>query len=236
MYVRRTTHRGLLALGAVILLSAGVLAGCGSDSSSSHDGMSGMSGMGSDTSMESSTVKTAMAGATDTAFVRQMIPHHEMAVQMANMAKQGGVHAEIKALANDIVSAQNAEIAQMRSLAKKWDVKPGEATDGMQMHSPAMTADAKTLGLAMDDMGMSMNMQDLVGATPFDKMFIDMMITHHQGAIRMAQAELASGVTPELRKLATAIIAAQTGEIKKMNGWRESWYGSASPSGGVPKS
>lgn len=233
MHVRRTTRRGLLALGAVVVLGAGVLAGCGSDSSSDQGGMSGM---GNDTSMSSSTTtKTAMANQTDTAFVRQMVPHHQMAVQMANMAKQGGVHAEIKSLADDIVAAQNAEIAQMQSIAEKLDVKPGKATNGMQMHSGEMSADAKTMGLSMDDMGMSMNMQDLVGATPFDKMFIDMMITHHQGAIRMAQAELASGVSPELRKLATAIVAAQTGEIEKMNGWRESWYGSASPSGGVPK-
>ena len=71
-----------------------------------------------------------------------------------------------------------------------------------------------------------------VGA--FDKKFIDMMIEHHQGAIRMARAERAKGKDAHLRKIARTIIKAQAREIREMNSWRKKWYGSASPSGGVP--
>jgi uncharacterized protein (DUF305 family) len=71
-------------------------------------------------------------------------------------------------------------------------------------------------------------------ARPFDLTFIDTMIPHHQGAIRMARIELERGSDEELANLATAIIEAQSREIEEMNAWRERWYGSPSPAGGVP--
>jgi uncharacterized protein (DUF305 family) len=98
-----------------------------------------------------------------------------------------------------------------------------------------MMRDADTLGLSMDRMGMSMDMNELDGAKPFDRKFIDMMIEHHQGAIRMARAERAKGSDAQLRRIAAGIITAQAAEIRQMNAWRERWYGSTSPSGGVPR-
>jgi uncharacterized protein (DUF305 family) len=79
-------------------------------------------------------------------------------------------------------------------------------------------------------------MDELDGAKPFDRKFIDMMITHHQGAIRMARAELAKGTSARLRTIARAIVAAQKREILQMNSWRKAWYGATSPSGGIPPS
>jgi hypothetical protein len=61
-----------------------------------------------------------------------------------------------------------------------------------------------------------------------------MMITHHRGAIRMARAERRRGKDAHLRKIARAIIRAQSAEIREMNAWRKQWYGATSPSGGVP--
>lgn len=97
----------------------------------------------------------------------------------------------------------------------------------------SMGADARTLGIAADRMGMSMDMSALPTANPFDRAFIG-MIPHHQGAIRMARAELGHGIEPRLRRIARAIIAAQTREIHQMNRWRTSWFGIPSPAGGVP--
>jgi len=99
-----------------------------------------------------------------------------------------------------------------------------------------MMKDADALGLDMDEMGMSMDMDELDGAQPFDRAFIDAMIPHHQGAIRMARAELAKGKQRQLRRIARAIVKAQAKEIRQMNVWRTAWYGAASPAGGVPKS
>lgn len=186
-----------------------------------------------------SSRRTASANATDRAFVQQMIPHHQMAVRMANTAKQMGRHNHITTLANGIVSAQVTEIAEMTPIAKQLGVTPdhtpmGGGMSAMSGMSGHMDADAKALKLSMAQMGMSMDMSSLKNAQPFDRAFIDMMIPHHQGAVRMARAELASGKNAHLRAIAKRIVAAQAKEITQMNSWRSSWYGTASPAGGVP--
>jgi len=211
--------RRLIAPVASAALVAALAAGCGSTTSSGAP---------------------SQANATDSAFVQQMIPHHEMAVQMARSAQQQAQHPQIKTLAGDIIAAQTREIAQLKPIARKIGVTPDQMpAGGDQMGMGAtggshMNADASALGLSMDQMGMSMNMSALDTARPFDRAFVDMMIPHHQGAIRMARAELAKGRNPQLRTIATAIIAQQTKEITDMNSWRAAWYGQASPAGAVP--
>jgi uncharacterized protein (DUF305 family) len=171
--------------------------------------------------------------ATDRAFVREMVPHHEVAIEMAEMARMQATHQRNKTLAKSIIDDQNAEIRQLTAIRKRLEVKP--LPSGSADHE-AMMRDAETLGLSMDEMGMDMDMDELDAAKPFDRAFIDMMITHHQGAIRMARAELAKGRSSQLRAIAGAIVAAQKGEIIELNRWRKVWYGATSPSGGVPPS
>jgi len=120
----------------------------------------------------------------------------------------------------------------MKPIAQRLGVTPDAmSTGGGGAH---MSSDASALGLSVGEMGMSMNMSSLRSARPFDRAFVDMMIPHHQGAIRMARAELAKGVNPQLRGIATAIVAAQAKEIGQMNSWRTGWYGQPSPAGGIP--
>ena len=172
----------------------------------------------------------AKPNAVDRAFVRQMIPHHEMATDMARMAEMQGQHGAIKDAAKKIVEDQTAEIATLKRIARRLGVTPGDMDDHDQM-----MRDAETLDLSMDEMGMSMDMDELDGAKPFDRKFIDMMIMHHQGAIRMAYAERDRGGDAHLRKIARSVVTAQSEEIREFNRWRKRWYGSTSPSGGVPK-
>jgi uncharacterized protein (DUF305 family) len=173
------------------------------------------------------------ANTTDRAFVREMIPHHQMATEMAKMAKTDGKHAQIRRLASAIIKAQNAEIHTLQRIATGLGVKPAEMSMDGKMSEQTMR-DLKTLGLSEAESGMAMNMHDLHGAKPFDRMFIAMMIPHHQGAIRMARAELASGKHRRLRRIARNIVRDQAKEIRTMNAWRNTWYGAASPAGGVP--
>jgi uncharacterized protein (DUF305 family) len=179
------------------------------------------------------TAAQAKVTAVDRAFVREMIPHHKMAVEMAEMARMQAAHARIKTLAKSIIDDQNAEIRELTAIRKRLKVTP--LPSGHEEHE-AMMRDAETLGLGMDEMGMDMDMDELDGAKPFDRKFIDMMITHHQGAIRMARAELAKGTSAQLRKIARAIVSAQKHEITQLNTWRKAWYGATSPSGGIPPS
>jgi uncharacterized protein (DUF305 family) len=175
------------------------------------------------------------ANATDRAFVRQMVPHHQMATEMADMAKMDGEHAKVRRLARKIVKAQSAEIRTLRRIARDLGVEPAEMPMNGEMDEQTMR-DLETLGVTEEESGMGMDMHDLHGAKPFDRMFIDMMIRHHQGAIRMARAERSKGTDRRLRRIARNVVRDQAKEIRTMNRWREDWYGAPSPAGGVPKS
>jgi uncharacterized protein (DUF305 family) len=191
----------LLAALALIAVAA-VAAACGDDDSDSASGGSA-----------STTQNSASGNATDAAFITDMTAHHQGAIDMAKLAQKRAEHSEIKQLANDIVSAQKAEIAVMERISDDIE-RMGEHGSGH-------------MGMSDSEMGMDMDMNALENAEPFDKAFIDAMVPHHQGAIVMAKHELAKGSQPALREMAQDIIDAQTEEIAQMRDWRRAWYGSA---------
>jgi uncharacterized protein (DUF305 family) len=167
---------------------------------------------------------SAAARETDGAFIAEMVPHHESAIEMAEIALRRAEHQEIEGLAREIIDTQSAEIDQLEAHHERIFGEP----------LAAMSAQHGTLGLPAHEAGMEADVAALEKAKPFDLAFIDMMIRHHQGAIRMARIELERGSDEQLGDLATAIIEAQSSEIEEMNAWRERWYGSPSPAGGVP--
>ena len=159
------------------------------------------------------------AASTDLAFATQMADHHEGAIEMAELAARRASRPQIEALASDIVSSQEREIEILEQASKRLGASGAEAGD---------------LGLSERESGMGHDVAALEGAKPFDRAFIDAMIPHHQGAIRMARIELERGADPELASLAEDVIDAQSREIARMNEWRTEWYGGPSPAGGVP--
>jgi uncharacterized protein (DUF305 family) len=165
---------------------------------------------------------SADAKATDGAFIVEMIPHHESAIEMAAIAARQGERPQVRALADQIASSQAAEIGGLERIHQRL------------FGQPISAASHGTLGLPAHEMGMHMDASELASEKPFDKAFIDMMVPHHQGAIRMARIELTQGEDPDLMRIAEAIIDAQAREIAEMNRWRVDWYGSPSPAGGVP--
>lgn len=74
---------------------------------------------------------------------------------------------------------------------------------------------------------MMMNMDLGAADENFDLRFIDAMVPHHQGAVKMAQEALQKSKRPEIKKLAQSIIADQDKEIAQMQQWRKTWYASA---------
>lgn len=102
----------------------------------------------------------------------------------------------------------------------------GQERDGSPMHKMSdgsMMMD-RSMGMPNAMAGM---MSDLEGkeGDALDRAFLKGMITHHEGAVEMAQAVLSSGKHPELKQMATAIIEAQTKEIAQMKAWQTAWYG-----------
>jgi uncharacterized protein (DUF305 family) len=166
--------------------------------------------MGSGQMMDASQMVMENGKYSDERFIDAMVPHHQGAIDMAQVALQNAEHPEIRTLANNIISAQEAEIEQLKAIKQR---EYGTAEVPTQMSSEEMRM-----------MGMMMSPQELANEQPFDKAFIDAMIPHHQAAIDMAQVAQANTNDPEIRELAQGIVTAQQAEIQQMTDWRKEWY------------
>ena len=81
--------------------------------------------------------------------------------------------------------------------------------------------------------GHDMAGHDMTSDAPYDAMFIDSMIVHHQGAITMAQEALEKAQRTELKMFAQNVIMVQDGEITQMKVWRNNWYPNLAISAGT---
>ena len=147
---------------------------------------------------------------SDKAFIAAMVPHHQGAVAMAQVALKNAEHEEIKELSRNIVSTQQAEIEELKAIKKE---EFGTSHVPMEMNSEQMRG-----------MGMMMDPQSLADENPFDRAFIDAMIPHHRSAIEMATVADQESENPRIKELAGNIVSAQKGEIEQMRRWREQWY------------
>jgi uncharacterized protein (DUF305 family) len=194
--------RKWLMVGVLTLSAASLLAACGGDDND-----------------EGEVQIEAVGNPTDRAFVAGMVPHHEAAIEMAELAQERGESEFVTSLADDIVRTQGEEIHTME------DIDAELADAGVEVGD---------LGLSEAEMAIEHDMSKLDAAKPFDRAFIDMMVPHHQGAIRMARVELEEGESADLMQLAQQIIEAQSREIEEMNAHRTEEFGGPSPAGGVP--
>ena len=156
-----------------------------------------------------------------------MVPHHEGAVAMGEIAQARGEHPEIKQMAEAILSTQTEEIGQMKAWRKEWFGSDQTPPMSQMPMVPGMAGGHATHGSTT--MNMAADVEQLRNAPePFDLAFINAMIPHHQSAIDAAKAAEQSAQRPEIKQMAQEIIAAQQREIDQMTQWRTSWYGSAS--------
>lgn len=154
---------------------------------------------GSDSEDSGSTGSSADFNQADVAFAQGMIPHHEQATEMADLALENGDSDEVTSLAQEIKAAQEPEIETMQGWLDDWG-QPG-------------SGDEKMMGMMSDQ-----EMADLEAASgaEFDEMFLKMMVDHHTGAISMAETEQADGENGDAKALAGDIIEAQKAEITEM--------------------
>ena len=171
----RTTAR-LTGLAGALVAGTLLLAGCADDSSDPvHNGPR----MGnSDTSTSTSGSAEGTFNDTDVAFARDMIPHHQQAIQMARLAEGQAEDPRVRDLADRIEAAQQPEIETLSGWLGDWDADPGHMDDGMG---------------GMGGMMSEQDMHSLMNATgaEFDRLFLEQMTVHHQGAVEMAEAEIA---------------------------------------------
>ena len=159
----------------------------------------------------------------DQQFIDMMVPHHESAIAMAEIAQDRAEQPELQQLADEIVSAQSAEIEQMREWREEWF---GSAETPSMDAMPMLPGMSMPPGHTMDGgtMDMSTEVDALRDADPFDRAFIDAMIRHHEQAVEAAEIALDRSERDEIRGLAEEIVEAQTREIEQLRAWREEWY------------
>ncbi|MFQ4143681.1 DUF305 domain-containing protein [Chlorogloeopsis sp. ULAP02] len=165
-----------------------------------------------------------MMGAVDQHFIEMMIPHHQQAVEMANLALTRAKHPETKKLAQAIKTEQAREIQQMRTWYKAWYGKEVPATPISGMGMMGAQHGMMKMPMHHDMRGMDVDLEALKNAPDFDREFISQMIPHHQMAVMMSRMVVNSGTHPELRNLAQSIIKTQTAEIAQMQQWYQAWY------------
>jgi uncharacterized protein (DUF305 family) len=149
----------------------------------------------------------------DLRFIDAMIPHHQGAINMAKQVVQNSTRPELKNLAEEIIKAQEKEIAQMQEWRKKWypDAKEAIAYHAAMGHSMPMSSQQ------MDSMMMTVDLG--VADSGFDQRFIKAMIPHHEGALIMAKDAQIKSKRSEIQQLAQAILTSQEAEIKLMQQW-----------------
>ena len=150
---------------------------------------------------------TSGASAEDAMFAQMMIPHHEQAVVMSELATTRASSPEIQALAAEIKSAQQPEIDQMKAWLTEWGIPVMSGMDAMSEHG----------GHGMSGMLTEDQLAELEAANgpAFDKLFAEYMILHHEGAIDMAE-DVVDSKDPRVAALAQAIIQTQQVEIDQM--------------------
>lgn len=178
----------IFAIGTATLVSA-LIFGCGG------------SGTGSNFTTNAYTVP--FIAQNDVQYIDAMVPHHLMAVDMAQMELDRGTSAQVKAVAQAIKSAQAPEIAMMKTVRK--------ALTGSDV-IPASPRDAYLDKMMMD-------MQSMTGAE-LDMMFLKSMIGHHSEAIAIAERALDHLNRSDMKANAEAVISDQAREIGQMQALR----------------
>ncbi|MFG3519856.1 DUF305 domain-containing protein [Nocardia nova] len=206
------TSRLRMLPAAAFAAAALIVAGCSSDNSgdsnpspsatSSHSPMADMPGMNHN-SAPSTATRTDYNDA-DVSFLTMMYPHHAQAVEMAKLVPGRSQNQELITLAANVEKAQAPEMEQFAALLHSFGKPAPQATMNHPMNG-VMTSEQMT------------QLRNASGAD-FDRMWLQMMIAHHQGAVDMANTELADGTNADAKALAHNILTAQQAEIQQMRG------------------
>ncbi|WP_431922392.1 DUF305 domain-containing protein [Nonomuraea jabiensis] len=186
---------------AVAASGLALLTACGgnSDSMAGHEGMTSAS---APAATSASAQPSATFNDADVMFAQMMIPHHEQAVEMADLAATRASDPEVKELAAKIKAAQDPEIQTMKGWLTEWGKPAPEGGMGHDMPGVMSEEDMEKLEAAK--------------GKAFDKLFVQQMIAHHNGAIEMAKTEQTGGSDPRAKELAKTIETTQQAEVAQL--------------------
>jgi uncharacterized protein (DUF305 family) len=141
--------------------------------------------------------------AVDVTYVQNMITHHRQAIDLASLAPTRADSAALKGLASRIKDAQGPEIQYMTSwLQQEGQKVPDHHADHAGMPGMATPEQVEALKAA--------------SGKDFDRLFLQLMTAHHQGAVKMSEQVLIGGSHPKIEELANDVTATQSAEIRRM--------------------
>jgi len=176
-------------------------------------GSSGFFGMGADDGhdmgmgMHDAESGNGNLTGSDVMFLQMMIPHHQQAVDMSDLALARSTDAELLALAQEIRDGQASEIVQMQGWLSD-DGLPGDLDHSMGMGMGGMLTETELQSLA-----------DAQGEE-FERLWLTGMIQHHAGALHMIEM-IEDSPNPEIESFGASIDTVQTAQIEQMTAMLE---------------
>jgi uncharacterized protein (DUF305 family) len=149
------------------------------------------------------------ANAADVRFMQMMVPHHEQALEMTALAKDRASDDKVRTLAGRIDAAQGPEISAMQS----WLRSHGQSTTGGGHDHGGHGAVMRMPGMATPE---QMARLKAASGKEFDRLFLELMIAHHRGAVSMADEVLQKGADVIVNRMALDVNAGQNAEIQRM--------------------
>lgn len=203
----------MLALPAALVATL-ALASCGSGTSTPSAGTPSATVAPSATRSPVGAPATGASNPADVAFAKAMISHHYQADEMADLVLKNASDAKVKALAPTIKTAQGSEITAMAGWLVGGGVPVPEAHGSGEMAGHDMSG----MGAQMPGMMSTKDMTALGKASgpAFDRMWLQMMVKHHEGAMATAKTELSQGLNGGAKQVAKSVIDRQTAEIATM--------------------
>ena len=195
----KTLRRAFVVAASVAVL---LVLGCSSQSSSDAGGPAdpteAVSGVAADVNQE------------DVRFARLMAPHHDQAVSMCEMvlSKERGVQPEVRDLAEQIGKVRESQFETLNGWIQSWD-PGGDQEPAEDENAPHHGGHGLMTERQMQEL-------DMADGPAAQKLFLEGMIKHHEGAVAIAEAEVTGGSHPDAVELAKEIVATQQAEIATM--------------------
>jgi uncharacterized protein (DUF305 family) len=143
----------------------------------------------------------------DLEFVRGMLPHHEQAITMADAVIAKSSYLLVVEFGTTIRATQSSEVEQLRGWLVNWNEPESDPSMSGSMDMPGMNKESFDADMAR--LGKTAHRE-------YARLWLDLMIEHHRGALAMARTEVDSGKNPDVIALAQTILATQQQEIDAM--------------------
>lgn len=170
----------------------------------------------------SASPQAPVTGGPDAGFARDMQAHHTQAVEMSMMVRDQTDDDVVRTIAYDVALTQQHQIGQMHAWLEEWGLPQSTSAPRMQWmagaHHDGSAAQGRMPGMATEG-----QLRDLAAATGDDagRLYLTLMIAHHQAGAEMAQAGVDLAEVPKVRELAAKMVAGQRVEIAAMEAMLE---------------